>query len=67
MIIKTFASEGDIIQTLDVVALCVRGKAGDKVCMEVVVVPLICSPLENPRLDIVKDNCDYLNELSLAE
>ena len=67
IIIKTFASEGDKVQMLDGVVICVSGKSGEKMYIEALVVPFICSPLENPFLHIIQENYEHLKNLSLAD
>ena len=46
IMIKMFASEGDKVQMLDVVVICVSGKSDEKMYIEALV-PFICSTLEN--------------------
>ena len=68
VIIKKFASEEGVMQTLDVVAVCCHGKLRDvKVYLQALVVPIICSPLENQQLNLIKESCSYLDNLPLAE
>ena len=67
LIIKKFASDSDIVQSLDVVSIHVHGKSGQLVTLEALVVPFICVPLENPPLQAIKCNYEHLEKLPLAE
>lgn len=65
--IKSFASEQEFIETLDVVTICVQGKSGRNAYIDALVVPFICSSFENPRLKSIKDNFAYLKCLGEPE
>ena len=61
VIIKRFASEEGVLKTLDIVTVCCHGKIKDvKVYLQALCVPFICSPLENPRLNLIKEQYNYL-------
>ena len=47
------------MQTLDVVTVCCYGKICDvKVNLQALVVTFICSPLENPLLNLIQERCN---------
>ena len=65
IIIKTFASKEDTVQSLDVVLINIKGKSCQSVNIEAI--PFICAQLENPPLQAIQRNCGHLKKLPRAE
>ena len=66
--VKTFASETERTQNLDVVNFKVRCKdLNSVVIVEAYVVPLICAPVSSQRINMAKENHSMLQGLELAD
>ena len=67
LVIKTFGSTDEMVQTCDNVQLCVQGVNGLNLYLTANTVPVICAPLQNQCIELSRDNISYLQELELAD
>ena len=66
--VKTFASDIEKMQKLDVVNIKVRSCKNLNITeLEVYVVPLICSPVSSQIINVVKESYEFLKDLELAD
>ena len=68
-LIKTFGQINDFkMQVLDVFQLKIKHQFEEKYnFVEALVVPGICSPLENGNISTLKQNMEFVSELDLAD
>ena len=67
LVIKTFGSTDEMVQTCDNVQLCVQGVNGLNLYLTANTVPVICAPLQNQCIELSTDNMPHLQELELAD
>ena len=66
--IKTFGSDYDNLQTVDVVNLCLKNVDNDiTVTITAHVVPMICSPLNYQAVQFARKNHAHLKDIALSE
>ena len=64
VIIERFASDEGLVKTLDVVQLCVPAKNGKySIYVEALCMPHLCSPLRNPKIQVIKEKYEYLRNI----
>ena len=66
LVIKTFGSTDEMVQTCDNVQLCVQGVNGLNLYLTANTVPVICAPLQNQCIELSRDNIPHLQGLKLA-
>ena len=62
LVIKTFGSTDEMLQTCDNVQLCVQGVNGLNLYLTANTVPVICAPLQNQCIELSSDNIPHLQE-----
>ena len=67
LILRTFSSNEDKLQNLDVYQVCVEGRNGVHIFLEALCVPYICANLCPPSNSWVKEKFTHLRDLELAE
>ena len=68
VMIKRFASDEAMLETVDVVQLCAQAKTKNvNIYMEALCVPYICSPVYNSNLESIQTKYSHLKNLRLAE
>ena len=67
LVIKTFGSTDEMVQTCDNVQLCVQRVNGLNLYLTANTVPVICAPLQNQCIELSRDNIPHLQGLELAD
>ena len=67
LVIKTFSSTDEMVQTCDNVQLCVQGVNGLNLYLTPNTLPVICAPLQNQCIELSRDNIPHLQGLELAD
>ena len=67
LVIKTFGSTDEMVQTCDNVQLCVHGVNGLNLYLTANTVPVICAPLQKQYIELSRDNIPHLQGLKLAD
>jgi len=69
LIFRTFGHSENVVKSLDVVKFWVKydGRDDKALCLEVLCVPFICSPLTNQTIYVACETFPVLKELKLAD
>ena len=67
LVIKTFGSADEMVQTCDNIQFCVQGVNGLNLYLTANTVPVICAPLQNQCIELSRDNIPHLQGLELAD
>lgn len=67
IVIKTFGNNSDEPKKNNEYEFCVQGFGGEKVCLKGFGVPIICSPLNGQRINVVRAQFSFLKNINLAD